>query len=233
MSDEGTGQRHNWREIAQAYEQVVIRSSAYQGMMADMLAQLGDAQRVIDLGCGPGYLLSRLLEQADREVVGVELMAEMLELARESVIPAAHLGRAALICSPVETYRHDGELFDAVASSNLLFNLREPDALLGGALRLLRPGGRLVLTSASDESDFARLSREVREDFARRGVLDEKLPYIETVERVNRRFQGEEDRFLRFSRDEIAQLLLDTGFREIVHSATTYGGQNFLVVAVR
>ncbi|GMG84452.1 class I SAM-dependent methyltransferase [Paralimibaculum aggregatum] len=91
-------------------------------------------ERVLDIGCGDGAL-SAEIAAAGAEVVGLDSSASMVEAARARGIDA-RLGDAA---AP----GFEGE-FDAVFSNAAMHWMTDPDAVLAGCARALRPGGRLV-----------------------------------------------------------------------------------------
>ena len=113
------------------------------------LAGLLDAQpgeRVADLGCGTGALLSLLAREAPPlELVGLDLSAAALRVA------AGELGGSgggrllvqADLAAPVPLADRS---VDLVVCHNVLESLPEPQALLTETARVLRPGGRLLLS---------------------------------------------------------------------------------------
>jgi SAM-dependent methyltransferase len=91
-------------------------------------------ERVLDLGCGDGALTAKLAATGV-DVVGVDASAEMIEAARgrgldARVMPGENLGFAAE--------------FDAVFSNAALHWMPDADAVIAGARRVLKPGGRFV-----------------------------------------------------------------------------------------
>ena len=105
-----------------------------------LLAEARRGERVLDLGCGAGRFLAALLE-AGAQPVGVEIAEAALERARANV-PGAD----------VRLLEPDGSLplehgsVDLVWCSEVLEHTPEPAHLLLEARRVLRPGGRLVVT---------------------------------------------------------------------------------------
>jgi len=98
------------------------------------------APRVLDIGCGHGFI-HPLLAQQGCEVVGVEMAAEVLPLAQ-----AANPG--------VEYHAYDGQLlpfadesFDVALTICVMHHVPPPQwlAFLAQARRVLRPGGRVVI----------------------------------------------------------------------------------------
>ena len=92
-------------------------------------------ERVLDIGCGDGWLSLRIQSQG-ADVVGMDASPKMVEATRGRGIEA-RLGRA-------EELDFRGE-FDAVFSNAVLHWVPKVDAALRGAARALRAGGRLVV----------------------------------------------------------------------------------------
>ena len=92
-------------------------------------------ERVLDLGCGDGALTKRLAELGC-EVVGVDAGPDMVRAARTLGLDAR----------PADA--HDlpfAREFDAVFSNAALHWMkRDPDAVVAGVAKALRPGGRFV-----------------------------------------------------------------------------------------
>jgi SAM-dependent methyltransferase len=89
-------------------------------------------ERILDLGCGDGALTGKLAA-AGVAVVGVDASPEMIEAARARGLDARVMDGQAL------TFAAE---FDAVFSNAALHWMRDPDAVIAGVARALRPGGR-------------------------------------------------------------------------------------------
>lgn len=113
---------------------------AWQRRRALLLAEARPGERVLDLGCGAGRFVAAL-RAAGADPVGVEVTEAALERARR-VAPGADLRRA----------EPDGSLplahgsVDLVWCSEVLEHVADTGHLLLEARRVLRPGGRLLVT---------------------------------------------------------------------------------------
>jgi len=91
-------------------------------------------ERILDLGCGDGALTTELVARG-AEVVAVDASPDMIAAARAHDLDA-HIADG-------QELGFNGE-FDAVFSNAALHWMTDPDAVLTGVRRALRPGGRLV-----------------------------------------------------------------------------------------
>ena len=121
------------------------------GSHEKLLALLGQPDRVLDVGCSTGYLASRLQERGST-VVGLELDERAAEQARQ-FCEAVHVGDVETMDLPFEP-----ESFDAIVCGDFVEHLRDPRAFLGRVRPLLRPGGRLVLSTPNIANWAMRLS---------------------------------------------------------------------------
>ena len=101
--------------------------------VVDLLApQRGE--RILDLGCGDG-VLTRKLADLGCDIVGVDSSAEMIAAARSLGLDARVMDARALV--------FDAE-FDAVFSNAAFHWMKDPDRVIAGVRRALKPGSRFV-----------------------------------------------------------------------------------------
>jgi arsenite methyltransferase len=125
-------------------------------------AQAGD--RILDVGCGPGFFVAELLEEVgtDGSVLGLDSSASMLAVAakRTDGRENAELREADATALPVE----DAD-FDRALSVQVLEYVEDVPAALAELHRALRPGGRVLVwdvdwgTLSMHSSDPARMDR--------------------------------------------------------------------------
>lgn len=99
-------------------------------------------QRLLDLGCGNGYL-SRRFARAGADVVGVDASAPVIARAkaREAKNP---LGIRYLASDATQRIPLESETFDIVASNMVLMDMEDAEGAIREAARVLRSGGRFV-----------------------------------------------------------------------------------------
>ena len=92
-------------------------------------------ERILDLGCGDGALTEKLVA-AGAEVVGIDGSADMIEAARKRAIDAR------LIDAYHLTF--ESEFNAAFSNAALHWMKRDPDVVIQGVHRSLKPGGRFA-----------------------------------------------------------------------------------------
>jgi SAM-dependent methyltransferase len=155
----------------------------------ERLLALADApERVLDVGCSTGYLARRLVERGAR-VVGIERNAVAAEQAK-TVCEEVLVGDVEQLELP---FRPNS--FDVVLCGDLLEHLRDPERLLVRLQPLLRPDGRLILTTPNVANWAMRLGLLAgRWRYTDRGILDRthvhlftRKTLLETLERAGYR----------------------------------------------
>jgi SAM-dependent methyltransferase len=100
---------------------------------------------VLDVATGTGRLPLALLHHAHFQgrVIGLDLSRRMLAHAASKL----DRNRARLLWSPAETLPFPDNTFDVVTCLESLEFMENPDAVLWEAVRVLRPGGLLLITN--------------------------------------------------------------------------------------
>jgi SAM-dependent methyltransferase len=99
-------------------------------------------RRVLDVGCGNGYVLERYARHGAR-TVGVDLTRAALGLCARRFSLAGLAGD--FVQANAESLPFAEAAFDFVSSMGVVHHTPRPEAALAEIRRVLRPGGRLVL----------------------------------------------------------------------------------------
>jgi 2-polyprenyl-6-hydroxyphenyl methylase/3-demethylubiquinone-9 3-methyltransferase len=102
-------------------------------------------KRIVDIGCGGG-ILAEALARKGAQVTGIDLAELSLKVAR------LHLHESELdidyqLISAEEFAEQNTAQFDVVTCLEMLEHVPDPGAIIDAAARLLKPGGRLFLST--------------------------------------------------------------------------------------
>ncbi len=140
------------RDVAAFGERAQGYDEGWRGRMhhqiADGAADLGLScvpapRRILDVGCGTGYLLGRLAARAPQAEVlaGIDAAPAMIEVARA----AAADGRPRFVAGTAERLPWPAATFDLVVSTTSFDHWTDQRAGLAECARVLAPGGCFVL----------------------------------------------------------------------------------------
>ena len=102
--------------------------------------------RVLDVGCGDGGFLQRM-HRRGWSGTGVDFDSKAIENAK-----ARHGAALTLLNTDLAQARFPDDSFDVVTMSHVIEHVLDPVALLVEARRVLKPGGRLVVTTPNVQS---------------------------------------------------------------------------------
>jgi len=136
-----------WDSYAISYDRILPLMPYYQEVLDRHGGYLADdgIDTVLDIGAGTGNIAKRLLAH-DRNLVAIDLSREMLSRLWQKLEPGDY-GRIELLQQTCEDLSHwDDGSFDAVNILLVLFDVDHPETALNEAIRVLGPGGRIVIT---------------------------------------------------------------------------------------
>lgn len=110
----------------------------------------GEAPRVLDVACGTGDFSIAIAKAVRKgEVIGVDISKEMLEVMRQKVLKNKLESIISQEVGDGEALRFPDASFDRVVNAFGIRNFEDRDKGLREALRVLKPGGRLVILELS------------------------------------------------------------------------------------
>jgi len=123
----------------------LMLGSLYWPIAADVAEVAPHGARVLEVGCGPGYLSTRLAREYGLEVTGLDLDPAMIERARANADRAVHERLPSFVVGDVASLPFPDESFDLVVSTMSMHHWADPTAGLAEIDRVLRPGARALI----------------------------------------------------------------------------------------
>jgi SAM-dependent methyltransferase len=151
-----------WEQQVAGYEQFFVPiTGRLAGPLLDA-ARVAAGTRVLDVATGPGHIAG---EAAGRgaSVIGVDVAHGMLALARRTY------PQVEFVHGDAEALPFEDGAFDAVVAGFLLLHLGRPERVVAEFARVLRPGGRVAL-STWDFPDRSRFQGVLLEAIAEAGA---------------------------------------------------------------
>jgi ubiquinone/menaquinone biosynthesis C-methylase UbiE/pimeloyl-ACP methyl ester carboxylesterase len=216
---------------------LIANTDIYRGFMRQQIMALNPkrGEVVADLGAGVGVFSRELdrsgLLEGEVKVIQVDLVKEALaqtktrdSLKKKDRIELTSIVADLEVSEPAISIPLERGTLDAAIASLLINYVVNVDALLKEIIRLLRPGGRLVVSSLREDADISMICvngvRELRMGRGREafgeleGEADKSLSEFisNAAQLVNLEEQG---RFRFWSMSELKQMLRRSGFSGI------------------
>jgi ubiquinone/menaquinone biosynthesis C-methylase UbiE len=111
----------------------------------------------LEIGCGGGVLLNMALESVT-QAKAIDHSSDMVQIARDRNQEAISEGRVEIIHGDAESLPWGDNSFTCATANQMFFFIEEPMIALLEFNRVLKPGGRLVITSmGASDSILSRL----------------------------------------------------------------------------
>jgi 2-polyprenyl-3-methyl-5-hydroxy-6-metoxy-1,4-benzoquinol methylase len=139
--------RDHWNERASTFDEEPghgVRGLEQHDAWVALLATVtgGAPMRVLDVGCGTGFL-TLLLAEMGHSVTGIDLAERMLTAAKEKARRAGLSVEFRL--ENATSLRDSDATYDVVIARHVIWALPDPSLGVREWLRVLKPGGRLAL----------------------------------------------------------------------------------------
>jgi SAM-dependent methyltransferase len=167
--------------------------------------------KVLDIACGAGASVRFIAESFGCEVIGVDLSAKLIEIARDTA-KKPFIGGAEFIIGDAESLPFINSCFDAVICESALSLFLDKSKFLREIYRILKSGGRLVATNIVLKKNMpAELKRGLEFALCIAGA--------ETLERFNKLF--EQAGFVDVYTEDHSEKLISIGLKLLLSDSLT------------
>ena len=166
-------------EVAENYDELPLWSAPFGQLILEQVP-LRRGQTIVDIGAGTGFLTVELAQRsAAARVIAVDPWAEAMAVLRRKV-DYLKLSNVELVVSDASKLDLPDESVDLVVSNLGINNFDNAALVLAECHRVLRPGGRLLLSTnlVGHMAEFYATFREVLDVEA----LDEHIAHRATVD---------------------------------------------------
>lgn len=102
---------------------------------------------ILDVACGTGVLIPDYISRGVASVMAIDISPKMVDIAREKYLKdekTISSTELSIICGDVETYDFEKQ-FDSIVVYNAFPHFPDPDRLIAGLAKKLKPGGILTI----------------------------------------------------------------------------------------
>jgi ubiquinone/menaquinone biosynthesis C-methylase UbiE len=167
---------HAW-----SYEAIVAPAVYLSRHVIDerLLPHLPEGGRVLDVGCGGAKFTKYVADQRpDVEIVGIDLSKP--QLARASKLLRGYGDRVRFELGDATQLKFPDASFDGVLSYGSIKHWTSQDAGLAECLRVLKPGGPLLVTEADRSATFEDCQRFIANYASPRFLAGPNLAFFRT-----------------------------------------------------
>ena len=172
--------------FARTAERIAARQDARSARLAEQVREFAEPQgdeRALDVGTGAGALAFALAPLV-REVVGLDPVPELLELARARALPNTEFveGDGAALPFP-------DSCFDLAGTHRTLHHVAQPERVVSELARVTRPGGCVLVVDQLAPADLAEAAalhefETVRDSSHTRLLTDDELQELFQANRL-------------------------------------------------
>ena len=148
--------KSRWDNFARSYESVPAHGISEKErivLKSALSVVLKDKRRVLDVGCGTGFL-STILAELGFEVFAIDISKEMLKIAKSK----AKGLNITFKSGDAEALPFGDKTFDAVVERHVLWTLTNPEKAIEEWVRVLKDDGVLVLIESEGKKRCGKTS---------------------------------------------------------------------------
>ncbi|GAA3010021.1 SAM-dependent methyltransferase [Streptomyces fulvorobeus] len=139
-------------------------------LMTDRL-HIGPGSRVLDLGCGTGRPALRIADRTGADVTGISISHKQVERATALAADRGLADRVRFERADAMDLPFAAGSFDAVIALESIIHMPDRARVLRQVARVLRPGGRLVLTDFFERAPIPDSGRPAVERYLREFMM--------------------------------------------------------------
>lgn len=139
---------HEWSKLKATIYSWLWRNPRSNRILIDV-ADLSSQDQTVDIGCGPGVAVRRAAPVVTR-AVGVDRSPSMVDIARKR---SAGLSNVEFAVGAAEDLPFPDDAFTVAWSAHSLHHWYDRDTGLAECLRILAPGGRLLIVESKSNGD--------------------------------------------------------------------------------
>jgi len=170
---------------------------------------LDHGKKILDVGCGNGYTTKIFAKNYKSKIFGIDYSPQMIEIAKQNIVKSEILGEVQFHVQNCLNLDYKNDYFDIIYTERCIQNLPElklQEQAILELLRVLKPGGKLILVECS-KTGLMKLNK-IRKKIGR--------PEIDDAEPWHNKFI-DDSWFLEFAHSNKNIFRL-----EIKHFASTY-----------
>ncbi|WP_279389255.1 methyltransferase domain-containing protein [Streptomyces sp. BK205] len=153
---------------------------------------VGETDHVLDLGCGVGGPGLRVVERTGARLTGISISEEQVKTANRLAEEAGRADRAVFRRADAMELPFEDGSFDAVMALESIIHMPDREQVLTEVARVLRPGGRLVLTDVFERAPRKTPRHPSIDKFCRNFMvtLADADGYVAMLHRAGLRLRG-------------------------------------------
>jgi ubiquinone/menaquinone biosynthesis C-methylase UbiE len=211
-----------WEQYAVSYDRVLLKLDYYQETIDRHVSALDSStpMKVLDIGAGTGNVAIRLAKSG-HDVIAIDSSRAMTDKLRSKTVKSER-GRLQVIQQNAEWLPQcASDSFDAANILLVLFDMDHPQRGLSEAIRVLRPGGAIVITEPKESIQLERILAEVKRGTEGKGLEDDVKRVFDANAHFDERFQRDRkgrqqpDRDARLWAEKVLDELTERGFRDL------------------
>lgn len=113
---------------------------------------LDHGQKILDVGCGNGYTTRIFAKKFNCKIYGIDYVPKMIDIAKKNIIESDVLGELHFGIQDCLDLKFQNNYFDVIYTERCIQNLPElklQERVILELLRVLKPGGKLILVECS------------------------------------------------------------------------------------